>query len=637
MVSSGVVWCLKNDQWVPLQLSSIILRGALTKAQWSAISDFLEMVASHRVVVQDTGNGLTGLSDDQKAVMRQQMRDDKLNLKLTDQQEALLSQLSQQNVQFCVQKPNGIVEETVEKTPMLDEVKCDKNVIQFSEQKCDQWQNLVIQDNGLIKLLNGKTDLDASHHENLDSENKKLELDELCAVEKLNNGQISSASTEPKQQMLMLQFQENKNEVNNSNKDSKVEDKTLPAMILANDKSILVNNNSNLFINNLFQQTDSNNILNIGRFVMEQKVDNSEQSSKKQNTTNDNTDVPNPKKSLPEDDEIVAHLLQKYQKYNQHPLNEELLNSLQNVEEISLKEETENKPKIEDKKVSPQRTRKIGSQHDPKLCEVFTTEHFDNERNEHVLRWLKEQNHLNNPQINQIDESKNDCEIRDRKLSVPCGTILGGRRVSIGGYPPKSGFRRTSVPSSIPRSRKTSADNSKKTSGIFNIQSIPEGIKSNHESSVSNRRVGWLSAPQSRKTSSVTPPDNQKVSSGNMKEKRRFSVISFTTSNNDKKDSACGSSTNSSPDCSKSRKDSIISTSSSRKGSVISNSSFSEDLELDTEEETLNEEETKKKRHWSKLLKINLGKHEKKNKKKDLNERKISSESETYFFLASEP
>lgn len=662
MVSSGVVWCLKNDQWVPLQLSSIILHGSLTQKQWAAISDFLKMVANQQVVVQDTGNGLTELSEQQKAIMQQQLLEDKLNLKLTDEQQSLLKQLGQQNVQFCVknqmEEPEGkeakeketkgkeeegkntldfskslvLINDRSSKDDVCDELVLKQSVISQSlVAKSDQWQNLVIQENGLISLLNGKTELVTK--DKLISDNKKLiQLEQSDNVEKLNNGKIADPN-----QTVVLQFndQENKNEVNNSIKDSKVEDKTLPAKLLSNEISVS-SHNSNLFINNLFQQTDSASAINIGRFSIEQKVDNNEQPcSKKQNSDKNN-------KKVDEHDEIVARLLQKYHRYNQQAITDKLLNSVN----ASSGDSSESINKNDAKPV--QRTRKYGSQQDVRLYENFSEERSDNERNEHVLRWLKEQN------LNNIPEGKHPPENNSRRISVPCGTILGGRRVSIGAtnYQPRQGFRRISVPSSIPRTRKTSSlsttdsrksspstPESRKSSGIFSIESIPESVKD--ETKNENKKSGWLSAPQSRKTSVVTPPDMKSISSGNMKEKRRFSVISFNSTSNDTKSSSASSS----PDCGKTRKDSVISTcSSSRKGSVISNSSFSEDLDLDEEEpEKIEEEEEQNKKkilHWPKLLKKHLGKGSEKKTKRQRegrSTRKLSSESETYCLLASEP
>lgn len=667
MVSSGVVWCLKNDQWVPLQLSSIILHGSLTQKQWAAISDFLKMVANQQVVVQDTGNGLTELSEQQKAVMQQQLLEDKLNLKLTEQQQSLLKQLGQQNVQFCVKKqieeaeiseknikgtveissvPKNVVfveekknEETCKVTG--EQLVLEPNVISPILAKCDQWQNLVIQENGLIKLLNGKTEI-KTNQDNLVSDDKKLlqlEYSKKTCVEKLNNGKLAGNVVAEVNQTIESQSngQENKNEVNNSRKDSKVEDKTLPAKLLSNENTVS-SNNSNLFINNLFQQTDPNSAINVGRFSIEQKVDNNEQPCcKKQNTDSD-------KKKVDEHDEIVARLLQKYHRYNQQPITDKLLNSMVVITEDCVDgtiDSSETKP--------IQRTRKYGSQHDVRLYENFSEERCDNERNEHVLRWLKEQNLNNIPEDNHISENSS------RRISVPCGTILGGRRVSIGAsnYSPRQAFRRISVPSSIPRSRRssqistsesrksssTSTPESRKSSGIFSIDSIPESINAEQKDKSENKKTGWLSAPQSRKTSVFTPPDAKALS---VKEKRRFSVISFNSSSNETKTS---SSATSSPDSNKNRKDSVISTSSSsRKGSVISNSSFSEDLDLDEEEgESIKEEEENKKKllHWPRILKKHLSKSSEKKSKQQReaarNVRKLSSGSETYSIFASEP
>ncbi|KAJ8925802.1 hypothetical protein NQ315_009652 [Exocentrus adspersus] len=75
--SGGVVWCYKDDKWIPLQLSSIRLHGVLTQAHWAAISEFLQRVANKQLVLQD--NGFTELTDRHKELMLQQSKnlDDK--------------------------------------------------------------------------------------------------------------------------------------------------------------------------------------------------------------------------------------------------------------------------------------------------------------------------------------------------------------------------------------------------------------------------------------------------------------------------------------------------------------------------------------------------------------------------------
>ncbi|CAH0550582.1 unnamed protein product [Brassicogethes aeneus] len=66
----GVVWCFKNDKWIPLQLSSIRLHGVLTQAHWTAISDFLNRVANKQLILQD--NGFAELTEKHKELLLQQ-------------------------------------------------------------------------------------------------------------------------------------------------------------------------------------------------------------------------------------------------------------------------------------------------------------------------------------------------------------------------------------------------------------------------------------------------------------------------------------------------------------------------------------------------------------------------------------
>ncbi|XP_044264447.1 tyrosine-protein kinase Src42A isoform X1 [Tribolium madens] len=70
MVSSGVIWCLKDNRWIPLQLSSIRLHGALTEAHWAAISEFLQRCANKQLVLQE--NGFVELTDIQKEILFKQ-------------------------------------------------------------------------------------------------------------------------------------------------------------------------------------------------------------------------------------------------------------------------------------------------------------------------------------------------------------------------------------------------------------------------------------------------------------------------------------------------------------------------------------------------------------------------------------
>ncbi|RZC41055.1 hypothetical protein BDFB_002395 [Asbolus verrucosus] len=69
MVSTGVVWCLKDNRWIPLQLSSIRLHGVLTEAHWAAISDFLQRFANKQLILQE--NGFAELTERHKELLFQ--------------------------------------------------------------------------------------------------------------------------------------------------------------------------------------------------------------------------------------------------------------------------------------------------------------------------------------------------------------------------------------------------------------------------------------------------------------------------------------------------------------------------------------------------------------------------------------
>ena len=53
VVSGALVWCRRDGQLLPLRLDSIRLSGAITEAHWNAVTHFLDLVASQRLVFQD--------------------------------------------------------------------------------------------------------------------------------------------------------------------------------------------------------------------------------------------------------------------------------------------------------------------------------------------------------------------------------------------------------------------------------------------------------------------------------------------------------------------------------------------------------------------------------------------------------
>ncbi|XP_050300935.1 tyrosine-protein kinase Src42A-like [Anthonomus grandis grandis] len=100
----GVVWCFKDNQWVPLQLSSIRLHGVLTQAHWAALSEFLERVANKQMILQD--NNFTELTDkhrelllnsDKQNVIKQQVLTDS-NSSIVTERKTSLSQIPEERV-----------------------------------------------------------------------------------------------------------------------------------------------------------------------------------------------------------------------------------------------------------------------------------------------------------------------------------------------------------------------------------------------------------------------------------------------------------------------------------------------------------------------------------------------------------
>lgn len=85
-LSGGVVWCYRENRWMPLQLSSIRLHGVLTQAHWTAISEFLRRVANKELILQD--NGFAELTNKQKELMLQHIEDKTIILDETNVIEA---------------------------------------------------------------------------------------------------------------------------------------------------------------------------------------------------------------------------------------------------------------------------------------------------------------------------------------------------------------------------------------------------------------------------------------------------------------------------------------------------------------------------------------------------------------------
>lgn len=304
MVASGVVWCLKDDQWIPLQLSSIRLHGVITQAHWAAVSDFLQRFSNKQLILQDNGFK-----------------------ELTDQQSELL-----------LKHQKNKLENKIEYKPTIDDIKCalqlerEEDKTRFIEEiKCGEdlkWQNLVVQENCLLKVLNGKTELNR-HQLRTSGLSQIPEQDGCCQQD--DPGRDSSLTSD------------------NTNLD----------------------NNSNLFISNLFVETDDN------------KRDNKK-----------NEDEVNKKKTerklSEQNDEIVLRLLRKYCKYSRDALDDKILSE---IEAVVTNDEEDSPPPTPSRRLSHCFGKEKLYENCNDLSLNFASdEHFENERNEHVLRWLKQQN-----------------------------------------------------------------------------------------------------------------------------------------------------------------------------------------------------------------------------------------------------
>ncbi|XP_022907380.1 tyrosine protein-kinase src-2 isoform X1 [Onthophagus taurus] len=392
MVTSGVVWCYKDDQWIPLQLSSIRLHGVLTQAHWVAVSDFLRRVANKHLVLQD--NSFKEITEQQKEQLLQHQK----KLDGSNKIEECLSQL-------VLNTLNN--QEIINENMIIQKQQKENGIINGGG---DRWQDLVVQENGLIQILNGKTDLEHSEG---------------------NNSQV-----------LMLKFE--KSEENTSDSVDK-----------------------NVFINNLFTETEEHH---------QQQQDN-------------NKDTINRKIST-QSDEIALRLLKKYSKYSKDCLDDELLSAVE-AAEIDH-QEIEINPR-------PVRTRKLGYCHrNEKLYEnchdlkFNLDETIENDRNEHVLRWLKQQNrhHFQNKRRCSLpsfgnrrntffetmtmrsDEKSSFCSttssgFESRKSSIISTTEESGRN-SLASSPSASETRRNSVTNVI-KCRKNSVTSNSSTESEGNV------------------------------------------------------------------------------------------------------------------------------------------------------------------------
>lgn len=416
MVSSGVVWCLKDNQWIPLQLSSIRLHGVITEAQWTFVSEFLKKVSSQQLILQE--NGLWALTDKQSEIL--------------------------QNHQKHVAQS---VDKSKEALP-LPEKENDKHL----------WEDLIV------------------------NEERKRDI-----VRRHSLGQIPEF------------------EVAESNKNN-----------TANRRASV---SSNLYNDRLLAEPCVNN----------------ENSDKKRMQ----------RRPSEQCDEIVLRLLKKYSKYGKDALNNDILDAIKKKEISEENNECDKANNVA--KPAALRTRKMS--YLPTLEKLYENcdevlgrrrldclrtedEQFENERNEHVIRWLKQQQEQHqgcetnssfwdSSKLNFSSEARkhslaskssssgfesrkssiisnlDETSSRHSNLASPALTTVSSRKFSSGLMEEKT--RKTSV-----TSISSCSDNEESSSALFNSwQTIIKrnvGDSKNFEKKIRKQREAW--ARNTRKFSS---------------------------------------------------------------------------------------------------------------------------------------
>ncbi|XP_049818027.1 tyrosine-protein kinase Src42A [Aethina tumida] len=128
-VGGGVVWCFKDDKWIPLQLSSIRLHGVLTQAHWTAVSEFLQRVANKQLILQE--NGFAELTDKHREQLLRQSNVSDLDFKCSNDNvicltDSLIKDASERKVSLGQIPEDKIVEQP--RRPSMPELRSlDRN------------------------------------------------------------------------------------------------------------------------------------------------------------------------------------------------------------------------------------------------------------------------------------------------------------------------------------------------------------------------------------------------------------------------------------------------------------------------------------------------------------------------------
>lgn len=106
--SGAVVWCYKDEKWIPLQLSLVRLHGELTADHKLAISEFLQRIANKQLILQE--DGFVELTEKHKELLRlqhnRQLDDNKRNNCETLERKISLGQIPEDKIVEQPRRPS---------------------------------------------------------------------------------------------------------------------------------------------------------------------------------------------------------------------------------------------------------------------------------------------------------------------------------------------------------------------------------------------------------------------------------------------------------------------------------------------------------------------------------------------------
>lgn len=136
MVSEGalpVVWCMRDNQLVPHQVSGVKLQGAVTGAHIAAVTDFLRMVAGTQIILPPTA-----VSENIDNDINREKENTTRRRKMSMQVEVPCVFLSESALQKAKSRHNSLEEKIIFENSSCSTIRCTENDKKFSlTKKCE--------------------------------------------------------------------------------------------------------------------------------------------------------------------------------------------------------------------------------------------------------------------------------------------------------------------------------------------------------------------------------------------------------------------------------------------------------------------------------------------------------------------